>query len=153
MFTILLFIVEKMLDIHVKHPYVVLTRAELVGRDILKLNFEVPKGFIYEAGHYALIEYAGEKHPFTICSAPEEHWLTFSIKAPEQYDWCCALRERLINYSLKLKNNGKEMEKRKIKPGTVVMFTSSMTSKGVVYSSPLHDDGKTVLEDIEARKE
>jgi len=152
-FPAILFIVEKMLEGRAKHSYMVLTQAELVGRDILKLNFEVPKGFIYEAGHYARIVWSGEKHPFTICSAPEEHWLTFSIKAPEQFDWCCALRERLINYSLKLKNNGIELDKRSIKPGTIVKFTSAMTSKGIVYSRPLDDDGKNVLEDVEARKE
>ena len=115
----------------------------------LRLHFKVPKGFIYQPGHYATLYWRGEWHPFTICSSPEEQVISFSIKATDNLDWCSALRKRLINYPLKLLNEGNEVEQRDIKPGTVVKFTSGITSKGVLYSRPVHPKTGVPLVDEE----
>ena len=46
-------------------------------------------------------------------------------------------------------NEGNEVEQRDIKPGTVVKFTSGITSKGVLYSRPVHPKTGVPLVDEE----
>lgn len=72
--------------------YGLLYEAEYLNGDTLRLHFKVPAGWKWEAGQYAEILWKGERHPFTICSAPEEDTVSFCIKAVDAHDWCSALR-------------------------------------------------------------
>ena len=99
------FIVSKKME----HRHAILLRAEYAPGDVLTLFFKIPPGFVYQAGQYAEIFWRNERHPFTICSAPEEGIVAFSIKSGDNLDWCSALRKRLIDYPLKLELGPKEL--------------------------------------------
>ncbi|CAD7936208.1 unnamed protein product [Amoebophrya sp. A120] len=145
---VMLIVADHILGKESQSPYAVLHSATLAKGDTLKLHFARPPGFVYEAGQYAEIWWRGERHPFTICSAPEENVLSFAIRAKDDLDWCSALRRRLINYSYELEHFSGEGAKEK-KPdkwrgppcGTQRKFAPGVTSKGVLYSMPVAAGG------------
>jgi len=72
-----------------------LKHVKLLPRDVIRLTFDVPQGFVYQAGQYILLGWKGEFHPFTLTSAPEENCISIHIRAASNLDWCSALRKRL----------------------------------------------------------
>jgi len=95
-FPCLFILVDRVLQSQQQHPYVTLKNVKKLPRDVISLTFEIPKGFTYQAGQYILLGWRGEWHPFTLTSAPEERRLSVHIRAPSSYDWCSALRKRLL---------------------------------------------------------
>jgi len=123
-----------------RRPFAALIAAHLKTNDVLALTFEVPEGFVYQAGQFITLNWnadgvKGEWHPFTLTSAPEENVLSVNIRAPNSLDWCSALRRRLISgapLAAKLKGASEKPE-----AGTVVTYQRAMEMKsGTVFSRP-----------------
>jgi ferredoxin-NADP reductase len=89
-------ILDKVLLKNRQAQYAVLRQAKLLPRDVLNLTFDVPSGFVYQAGQYVLLGWRNEWHPFTLTSAPEERKLSLHIRSSPSLDWCSALRRRLL---------------------------------------------------------
>ncbi|CAJ1380662.1 unnamed protein product [Effrenium voratum] len=87
--------VDRLLLSNHQEMYLTLKQVKLLPRDVIGLSFEVPQGFVYQAGQYILLGWKGEFHPFTLTSAPEESCISVHIRAPNSCDWCSALRKRL----------------------------------------------------------
>jgi len=139
----------------------VLISAHLKNSDVLSLTFQVPEGFVYQAGQYIQLNWAGgpfpeEWHPFTLTSAPEENVLSVNIRSPNNLDWCSALRRRLTSEApLAAKLKGAV---DKPKAGTIVTFSKNLELKsGTIFSRPvavgdkyLGSDDETHIEETEA---
>jgi len=108
----------------------VLFSARLVGQDVLHLALEVPEGFSYHAGQYILLCWRGEWHPFTLTSAPEERLLSVHLRAPPEYDWCAALRQRVLVEAPKAAHTSKISGEPA--PGTAVEYEPLVLSSGTV---------------------
>jgi len=78
-----------------QEQYLTLKHVKLLPRDVIYLTFEIPQGFVYQAGQYLCLGWKGEFHPFTLTSAPEENCISVHIRAPNNLDWCSSLRKRL----------------------------------------------------------
>lgn len=87
-----------------RHTRVHLRRATLLERDVVRLEFEVPRGFSYQAGQYVLVNFHEVSlkgwHPFTISTCPEDPYLTVHVRSPDAYDWCSRMRRRVIDTSM-----------------------------------------------------
>jgi NADPH oxidase len=122
MWPLMLVISDRLLQRQRRKSTVRLESAELLKANVMKLTFKQPRGFLYQAGHYAQIacEQVSQEewHPFTISSAPEEEYLTMHIRCPDELDWCSALRRTLIEEPVKAVSQGKATAK----PGCRVTF-------------------------------
>jgi len=122
MWPLMLIICDRLLQRQRRKSTVRLQSAELLKANVMKLTFKQPRGFLYQAGHYAQIacEQVSQEewHPFTISSAPEEGCLTMHIRCPDELDWCSALRRTLIEEPVKTISCGKATAK----PGCRVTF-------------------------------
>jgi hypothetical protein len=108
----------------------VLFSARLVGQDVLHLALEVPEGFSYHAGQYVLLCWRGEWHPFTLTSAPEERLLSVHLRSPPEYDWCAALRQRVLVDAPKAAHTSKLVGEPA--PGTTVEYEPLVLPSGTV---------------------
>lgn len=113
---------DRLLQKQRRQTNVRLYSVELLKSYVMKLTFVVPKGFDYQAGQYLQLccrqMGAGEWHPFTISSAPEEDYLTVHIRCPDELDWCSALRKRLVEHPVSSISQGAA----KAKPGCRVLY-------------------------------
>eukprot|EP00933_Yihiella_yeosuensis_P077399 TRINITY_DN8783_c0_g2_i1.p1 TRINITY_DN8783_c0_g2~~TRINITY_DN8783_c0_g2_i1.p1 ORF type:complete len:1378 (-),score=299.79 TRINITY_DN8783_c0_g2_i1:373-4506(-) len=137
-FPIMLIAVDRMLLASHQSLYLQLKEVKVLPRDVMGLTFEVPKGFAYQAGQYLLLGWKGEWHPFTLTSAPEENVISVHIRAPSNYDWCSALRRRLILEAPMLAA-GQTVNKdsRGPKPGTVIEYRQCVLANSeIVYNRP-----------------
>eukprot|EP00930_Biecheleria_cincta_P029978 TRINITY_DN20799_c0_g1_i1.p1 TRINITY_DN20799_c0_g1~~TRINITY_DN20799_c0_g1_i1.p1 ORF type:complete len:1074 (-),score=168.99 TRINITY_DN20799_c0_g1_i1:1004-4225(-) len=99
----------------------VLKSARLLLFDVIHLTFEVPESFTYQAGQYVMLFWRGEWHPFTLTSAPEERQLTVHIRAPDNLDWCSALRRHLTQQAPLEAAQGRARGEGLV-PGTTIMY-------------------------------
>lgn len=139
-FPIMIILVDRLLLRQRHKPYVVLIRAKLLPFDVVNLVFELPAGFTYQAGQYIFLGWRNEWHPFTLTSAPEEGVLSVHIRAPDQLDWCSALRRRVLveapAAALKGISAPAKGEER-VAPGRVVEYTACMDPRrNVAYARP-----------------
>merc|ERR1711920_779945 len=113
---------DRLLQKQRRQTNVRLYSVDLLKSYVMKLTFVVPKGFDYQAGQYLQLcckqMGAGEWHPFTISSAPEEDYLTVHIRCPDELDWCSALRKRLVEHPVSSISQGAA----KAKPGCRVLY-------------------------------
>lgn len=136
-FPAILITIDRLLLATHQSLYLSLRRATLLSRDVLALTFDVPQGFVYQAGQYILLGWKGEWHPFTLTSAPEEGVISVHIRAPANLDWCSALRRRLTEEAPAQLVGGAEDEKKKPKPGTVIEYQKHVHANSrVIYNMP-----------------
>merc|ERR1719491_2346901 len=96
LFPMIFIVADRLLLSTLERPYAVLRSVKCLPKDVMGLTFDIPSGFVYEAGQYILLGWRGEWHPFTLTSAPQEPCLSVHIRAPSTLDWCSALRHRLL---------------------------------------------------------
>jgi len=101
---------------------IVLKSAELARSKVIKLQFGIPPGFVYQAGMYVHLccdqINSEEWHPFTLTSCPEENCLSVAIRAPDDLDWCSALRRKLVEEPVERMSEGAV----KAGPGTKIIY-------------------------------
>lgn len=104
LFPFLIIIADKVAQYRRRHTRVHLRKATLLQRDVVRLEFEIPRGFTYQAGQYIMINFHEVSlkgwHPFTISSCPEDPVMTVHVRAPDAFDWCSRMRRRVIDASL-----------------------------------------------------
>jgi len=119
---LVLFVCDRLVSRERRQQHVVLQRAELLEGNVMKLVFNVPNGFVYQAGQYVQLccEQVNpeEWHPFTLTSCPEEDFISVHIRCPDELDWCSDLRRKLVELPTEYLTNGKQ----KHGPGYQVMY-------------------------------
>lgn len=96
----ILLICDRLVSRERRRAQVVLVSAELLKGKVMKLTFNLPAGFLYQAGQYVQLccdqVSPTEWHPFTLTSAPEDGQLSVHIRCPDELDWCAELRRKLL---------------------------------------------------------
>eukprot|EP00439_Symbiodinium_sp_Y106_P034684 s1065_g4.t1 len=113
-----------------------LKQVKLLPRDVIGLTFEIPQGFVYQAGQYILLGWKGEWHPFTLTSAPEENCISVHIRAASNLDWCSALRKRLTEEA-PAQAKGEPMSEKPPKAPKIFEYSNKvLPNSHIVYNVP-----------------
>jgi len=147
MFPIFMMLCDRWLASEKRGAQIMLKSAELMKKDVLKLQFSLPPGWVYQAGQYVQLccdqVNSEEWHPFTLTSAPEEKDLSVAIRCPNDLDWCSALRRKLLEGPAKTMSGGV------FKPGTGARITFHPYFASDLAVNSDEQDGNILLEDTD----
>eukprot|EP00438_Fugacium_kawagutii_P014091 Skav231794 [mRNA] locus=scaffold734:99355:104163:+ [translate_table: standard] len=131
-------LVDRMLLSSHQELYLSLRHVKLLPRDVIGLTFEIPQGFVYQAGQYILLGWKGEWHPFTLTSAPEENCISVHIRSPNSLDWCSALRKRLTQEAPAQAQGIDPAESKPPKAPVLIEYNKCVISSSspVIYNTP-----------------
>lgn len=132
---IFIFVDRMLLSTH-QEMYLSLKHVKLLPRDVINLTFDIPQGFVYQAGQYIMLGWKGEFHPFTLTSAPEENCISVHIRAPNNLDWCSALRKRLTEQAVAEATGERPPEKPPKAPKIFDYVKKTLPNSHIVFNVP-----------------